>query len=156
MNYKNLSRWLKASVLGTGGCTAFIYFIGVPVLGRNVMLIEKGAYDYCYRPWLGLIWATSLPVALGLWLVWKFAENIGLDCAFCTQNAQLLRLFAVLSVGDGILFLVGNVLYLALGLSHISILLLSFVVMLAAGVIAVVAATLAQLIQNATTLQKRI
>ncbi len=156
MNCKNLSRWLKAAVLGAGACAAFIYFIGVPVLGSNVMLIEKGAYNSCYRPWLGLIWTTALPVGMGLWLVWKFAENIGLDCAFCTQNAQLLRLLAALAVADGMLFLTGNVVYLALGLSHISILLLSFVVMLAAGVIAIVAATLAQLIQNAATLQKHI
>ncbi len=154
MNYKNLSRWLKAAVLGAGGCAAFVYFICVPVVGKNIMLMEKGAYNYCYRPWLGLIWTTALPVVLGLWLVWKFASNIGNGYAFCTQNAHFLQWIAVLAAADGALFLAGNVLYLLLGLSHISVLLLSIMVVLAVAVIAVTATVLAQLLQNAAALQK--
>lgn len=154
MNDKALSRWLKIGVLGAGTCTAFVYFVVVPVVGLNVMQIEKGAYDYCYRPWLGLIWSTALPVGLGLWLVWKFATNIGKGAPFCTQNAHFLQWIAVLAATDGALFLAGNVLYLILGLSHISILLVSNVVVLAVAVIAVVAMVLAQLLQNAAVLQK--
>ncbi len=154
MNDKTLSRWLKVAVLGTGGCIAFVYFICVPVVGQNIMLMEKGAYNYCYRPWLGLIWATALPVVLGLWLVWKFAENIGNGYAFCIQNAYFLQWIAVLAAADGALFLAGNVLYLVLGLSHISVLLLSIMVVLAVAAIAVTATILAQLLQNAAALQK--
>ncbi len=154
MNYKTLSRWLKAAVLGTGGCVVFVYVICVPVVGQNIMLMEKGTYNYCYRPWLGLIWTTALPVVLGLWLVWKFAANIGNGYVFCTQNAHFLQWVGVLAAADGALFLAGNVLYLVLGLSHISVLLLSIMVVLATAVIAVTATVLAQLLQNTAALQK--
>lgn len=150
------SYWLKAAVLIAGMCAAVTYFICIPVLGINLIQMENGVYRHCYWPWLGLIWATAFPVALGLLCGWKFAANLGMNCMFCTQNAHLLQWIATLSAGDGVLFFIGNVLLLLLGLSHISVLLVSVFVMLATFVIALAVTVLAQLMQEAADLQKAV
>ncbi len=154
MNCKSMSKWLKIVVLWAGVCVAFVYFGCVPVFGRNLMILEKGAYDYCYWPWLGLIWATAVPVGLGLWLAWRFAANLKMNCPFCTQNVHFLQWIAALAAGDGILFFAGNLLYLMIGLSHVSVLFMSLMIALAAGIIAVTVTILAQLIQDAVSLKK--
>lgn len=154
MNCKTMSNWLKTAVLGAGACTVFVYFICVPILGQNFLSLSKGAYDNCYWPWLGLIWATAVPVGLGLWLAWRFAANLKIDCPFCTQNAHFLQWIAALAAGDGILFFAGNLLYLMIGLSHVSVLFMSLMIALAAGIIAVTVTILAQLMQDAASLQK--
>lgn len=154
MSCKSMSRWLKSAVLGASICVVFVYFIGVPILGKNVLALSKGIYENCYWPWLGLIWATAIPIGLSLWLVWRFAANLKMDCAFCTQNAHFLQWIAALAAGDSVLFFAGNVLYVVIGLSHVSVLFVSLMIALAAGIIAVVVTILAQLMQDAAALQK--
>ena len=87
--------------------------------------------------------------------VTAFAERIGMDRSFTSENARSLRWIAWLAAGDAAAVFVGNAAFLLLGLSHPGVLLLSLLIVFAGIAIAVAAAVLSHLVQKAAGLQEQ-
>lgn len=88
-----------------------------------------------------------------LYLAWKIFGNIEKDHAFTTENAEYMGRISFLAAADAVVLLVGNVLFLLIGMNHPGILLLCFVVTLIGIGFSVAAAALSHLIRKAADLQ---
>ena len=155
MKQKSLSLWLKLIITGTGICGFFIYVFIIPMLGQAIAAAEKGAFDYCYHPWLFFIWMTGIPCYAGLVFAWRIAGNIGTDNSFSTANARLLKWISILAAGDAAFFFVGNIVFLFLNMNHPGIVLLSLVVVFAGIAASVASAALSHLVMKAADLQNQ-
>lgn len=155
MKQASLAKWLKFMILGVGLCGLVIYAVVIPALGQTVAVMEEGAFDYCFWPWLIFIWVTGLPCVAALVLAWKIAGNIGADKSFSLDNGRLLKWISVLAAADAAFFFLGNVVFLFLNMNHPGILLFSLVVVFIGIAIAVAAAALSRLVTKAAELQEQ-
>jgi hypothetical protein len=152
MNQRNLSRWLKTIVWGTGVCGAILYLFIFPSLGKGIIL-DYPDFSFCYWPWLILIWVTAIPCYAALIFAWCIANEIGKDNSFSEKNAALLKKIAHLAIFNSAVFFVGNVALFFLGMNHPGILVCSLFVVFAGIAIAVAAASLSHLVQKAAELR---
>lgn len=148
-----LSKWLKFIIIGVGICGLIIYGIVIPMLGRHLAAYLNGEFDYCYWPWLSLIWITAVPCYIVLVFSWKIASNIGNDKSFIVENANYLKWISVLAASDAALFFIGNIVYLFLNINHPSIVLCSLLVVFAGVAVAIAFAALSHLVLKAEVLQ---
>ncbi|MBQ8231263.1 MAG: DUF2975 domain-containing protein [Lachnospiraceae bacterium] len=155
MKQTALSRWLKFIIIGVGICGLIVYGIVIPMLGQTIAAYEKGAFDYCYWPWLGFIWITGIPCYIVLVLAWKIANNIGADKSFSLSNAKFLKWISMLAIGDAAFFFAGNIVYLFLNMNHPGIVLFSLIIVFAGVAVAVASAALSNLVLKAEVLQEQ-
>ena len=152
MSQKTLSKWLKWVIVGTGICALAVYLAVVPSYGASVAA-RNPEFAYRYWPWLIFIWITAVPCFAAMFCGWRIASNIGRDRSFIMDNAVLLKWISWLAAGDAAFFFVGNVLYLALDLSHPGVTLFSLLVVFAGVALSVGAAALSHLVRKAAALQ---
>lgn len=154
MEDKRMALWLKLVLVGTAICAVVVYGALLPAAGRFVVA-EYPEAESCFWPWMIFLWATALP-GIGIWaLGWCIAGNIGAHRAFCSDNAVYLARIALLAGGDGVFFLVGNLLFFALGMHHPSPAIFSLMAVFAAAAVAVAAAVLSALTRRAAGLPTR-
>lgn len=155
MRQKTLSSWLKLIIAGVSLCALIVFLLVIPILGKIVILIENGEFEYCYWPWLVFIWIAGIPCFIALFFAWKIATNIGNDRSFTNENAKLLKSISVLAAVDSAFFFVGNIVYLFLNMNHPGIVLASFLVVFIGIAISVAAAILSHLVIKAAVLQEQ-
>lgn len=154
MNLKSLSVRLKIVLIGIALCGLAAYGGVFPVLGRCIVL-ENPEFEYCFYPWLVLLWVTAIPCYCALFLGWRIACNIGKNCAFTLETAGLLHWISRLAVFDSALFLAANIVYLCLNMNHPGVVLLSLLVVFAGIAVAVVCSGLFDLVKRACQLQEQ-
>ena len=152
MNQASLAKWIKWIVLGVGICGLIVYFMIIPFLG-NTLVQQAIEYQYCYWPWLILIWLTAIPCYLILFYVWKIANEVNNDNSFSIVNATYLKKIMMLSLGDITCFFIANVVFLFLNMNHPGIFILALFFCFAGIVIAVIAAVLSHLVENAALIK---
>ncbi len=153
MKQSTLSKWLKGVILGVGFCGLIVYFLVVPIMGRQLISIENGEYQHCYQPWLFFIWATGIPCFAALVLAWKIARNIGENRSFSMENAKYFQNIAVLAAADAAFFFAGNVVLLLLNMNHPGIVLFSLLIVFAGMAMSIASAVLSHLVKKAADLQ---
>ena len=152
MNQASLAKWIKWIVLGVGICGLIVYFMIIPFLG-NTLVQQSIEYQYCYWPWLILMWLTAIPCYLILFYVWKIANEVNNDNSFSMVNAAYLKKIMMLSLGDITCFFIANVIFLFLNMNHPGIFILALFFCFAGIVIAVIAAVLSHLVENAALIK---
>lgn len=154
MKQKTLAYLLMAAVAGVAVCAAAVYAFIVPEMGSSLAELG-GAETEGYLPvWLWFVELTVLPVAAALAVSFVIALNIRNGRSFCTENARLLSLIAVLAVADGFYYFAGNVVLFFLGMNHPGILLVNLMICFAAFAVSVAAAALSHYARKAAKLQE--
>ena len=157
MNQKSLSKWLKFIIIGVGICALLVYFLIVPVLGKDLVYsVGEDLNPFRYPPflcWLGVIWLTAVPFFIALVFAWRVARNIGADRSFSMENAELLRRISVLAAVDAAFFFLANIVLMFLNMNHPGTLLAAMLVVFAGVAVAVASAALSHLIRKAADLQ---
>ena len=154
MNQSNLSRWLKAILIGIGLCGLIVCFYVLPACGRDFQ-IDYPEFASWFWPWMIFLWLTGVPCFAVLWFAWKIAVSIGEDKSFTLANAGYLRMISLLAAGDTLFFFAGNIVFLFLNMSHPGVLLASLLICFAGVAIALVAACLSHLVKKASDLQEQ-
>ena len=106
-------------------------------------------------PWLLFLWSTGLPVLCALFLCWRIATNIGNDRSFSLENASLLKWISWLAAADSAYFFIGNIVLLALGMSHPGVTLVALLVVFCGFAMTVAAAALSHLVLKAADLEEQ-
>ncbi len=153
MSQKGLANSLKAVIIGIGICGLVIYFYFLPVWGKVIVNSAPG-YEDCYLPWMIFLWITAIPCYLVLFCGWKIASEIGRDNSFSDINAKLLKYIAGLAAFDSIFLFVGSIVLYILNLSHVTVVLLSIVIVFAGITVTIAAAALSHLVYKAAVLKK--
>jgi len=153
MTQKNLSKRLKAVIIGTGIFGLAIFAWLVPMYGASIASLYP-EFSHCYWPWLIFLWLCALPCFVSLFFGWKVAENIGADNSFSFENAKLFKKISVLAAGDSVFFLLGNVALLFANMSHpgITIIFAPLIAFVGAAV-SVVCAALSHLIYKSAVMK---
>ncbi len=154
MEQKSLARWLKIILVGVALCALAVYGVVLPSLGLSIAGANP-EYAFCFWPWLIFLWGTALPCCAAFVLAWRIFTNIGQDRSFSMENARYLKGVAWLAAGDAGYFVLGNMVFLMLNMSHPGFFLLSMLVAFAGFAISVVAAALSHLVRKAAALQEQ-
>lgn len=154
MEQKALSGWLRAILIGVGICGLIVYFVILPVCGQT-LAEQYPEFSDRYWPWLGFLWVTGLPCCAALILGWRIAANIGADRSFSNENAGYLKWISWLAAGDAAFFFAGNLVLMAVGMSHPGIMLAALLVVFAGIAISAAAAALSHLVKKAAILQEQ-
>ena len=156
MNQKTLSILLKAVIIGTALCAAFVYCVLVPDLGHSLAYSGDGEFAHLYVPWLIVISLTALPVAAAFVLAWLIARNIGRGNSFCRENAKYLAVISLLAGLDAAYFFIASIaLMMATGVGHPGVLIMVLLVCFAGAAICVAAAALSHYARKAADLQQQ-
>lgn len=153
MEQKDLSKWLKAILIGVGICGIIVFFFIIPSYGRSLVTLYP-EFEYRYMPWLIFLWIMAVPCYIALFFGWKIAANIGNNRSFSFENARLLKWISWLAAGDSAFFFVGNIIMLLTDMSHPGVVLASLLVVFAGVAVTVVAAALSHLVKKAAALQE--
>lgn len=153
MTQKNLSKWLKAVIIGTGIFGLVVFGWIVPAYGGSIASIYPEMSN-CYWPWLIFLWLCALPCFVSLYFGWKIAENIGKDNSFSYENSKLLRIISILAAGDSAFFLIGNWALVFLNMSHPGVALIFASLAAFVGIaVSVVSAALSHLVYKSAVLK---
>lgn len=154
MNRKTLAGWLRAIILGVGGCGLLIYLVFLPDLGHHLAEAVP-EYASCLWPWLIFLWFTAIPCYVVLVLGWKITGSIRADRFFTPDNGRRFRLACRLALGDSGFLTAGCILYWLLGMAHPSMVIICIGISLVGCAAAVVAEAMAQLTDQAAALQEQ-
>lgn len=153
MNQKNLSKWLKAIILGAVAAVLVIYGFVVPEFAGFLAGLRVHENPAFCGIWIAVISVTGLPILAALGLAWKIAKNIGEDRSFSMDNARALKTVFYLALGDAVYFFLANLVLFFCDLSHPGIFLISMIAVFAAVAVAVAMAALSHLVEKAAVLQ---
>ena len=153
MSQAKLSRWLKAIMIGAGIGITIVYFLMIPVVGKDIVTLNP-EFAYCYWPWLIFLWTTSVPLYVAAVFGWKIAREIGLDNSFSRENAVSLKRISQLAVADTLYFFIGIVVFSLLNMIHSSIVIAAFFVLCVGIVIIIVSAGLSHLVYKAAKMRE--
>ena len=154
MNQKTLSLWLKLVLAGAAVCLAAV-FVWVLPWGEGALMEEHPVFREYGGAWTALLGVCAAVCLAGIAVGWRIAANIGRDRSFCMENARNLGIIAVLAAADGVLFFVGNAVFLACGMSHPALFFRSLLPVFLAAAASVGAAALSHLVQKAAVLQEQ-
>lgn len=153
MEQRTLVQWLKILVVFAAVCGVGICAGALPPMGRS--FVDKyPELAHCYWPWLVFLWVMAVPCFLALILAWKIFVNIEHDNSFCMENAAYLKQFSFLAAFDSVVLILGNIIYLLMGMNHPSIFLTCTLVMFVGIGISVASACLSHLVHKAALLQE--
>ena len=153
MTQKQLSKWLKAVLIGLLLCLEGVYGYVIPEMGGRLKELYP-EFASRYFPWIIFIMLTAIPCLMILLLGWKIADSIGNCHVFSTLNEHRCKKIAVLCIADCAFFFLGNLVYLFLNLSHPAVLIASLFVLFLGISLAVVFSILGNLIGTAAQIEE--
>ena len=153
MSSKTLCFLVRAAVIAVTLCGVAGCFYILPSVGTNLVLKYPGL-AYCYYPWLIFIWIASIPCFTILAIVWIGSSAVVKEQVFTYQTAHKVKITAILLFSDVCFFIVGNIVFLLLGMSHPYILLIAFFADAFGVSLAVLAAVLSRFLTKAAVLQE--
>lgn len=148
------SKRLKVVLFGMALCGVFIYAFAVPQIGL-IFISRYPEFSFWYVPWLVLLSLSGIPCYIALFLMWRITQSIQKGQAFTYQNAARLKRIALLAQTDAVFFVLGNLLFLLLGMNHPSVVLGSVGIAFVGEAIAVACKALSGLTQKAADLQEQ-
>ena len=154
MKHKKLSTRLKLILIGMGLCGILIYLWIIPTLGQSIAASVPECAG-AYMPWLIFLEVTAVPCYIALFFDWKIFDNIGRDNAFCIENGRYMKWISNLAFGDGMYFLLGNIVLLLFSINHPGVVVVSLLLVFVAIGISVAAGALSHLIMDAADLQEQ-
>ncbi|MBE5870943.1 MAG: DUF2975 domain-containing protein [Lachnospiraceae bacterium] len=154
MKNTSIAGIMKLFIIGTGILGLLMYFAGLPLIGKALAnAVPELAFSY--YPWLFFLWVTGIPCYAVLVFAWRIACNIGKDRVFTKQNAQSFEWIFRLAAGDTIFFLIVNVIYLFLNMSHPSVIIGALLVSFVGAAFAFCTKTLSEFVDAAADLQEQ-
>ena len=153
MNQSNLSKWLKFITFAVGIMGIIVFLFILPAIEKDIVAANP-EYAYCFWPWLIFIWILVISCYIVLFKFWGICSQIELDNSFSIVNARALSSISKLAIFNCILCFLGNVVFYIFNMSHPGIV-IGFLFVIFAGIaIAIVAAALAHLVENASNLRE--
>ena len=153
MSQKSCANILKIIVLIAAAALAVVYFVLAPTVATDTVR-NYPEYDFAFWPWLLFVLISSVPVFWALGQAWMIFSRIGLDRSFCRENADSMRLIAVLAAAEGAYLVLGDILLAVFVVTHPGIFLFFLLLALAAFMVCGVCAALSMLIRKASALQE--
>ena len=153
MNQSNLSKWLKAVIIGTGIFGFIVFGLLIPLYGSSFASMNP-EFSHCFWPWVVFLWLCAVPCFASLFFGWKIAKNIGADNSFSFENAKQLKTISILAAGDSAFFFLGNWALAFMNMSHPSALIILTPLVVFVGIaITVVCAALSHLVYKSALMQ---
>ena len=152
MDQKKLSGWLRLIIAGCAVCGVALFALLLPKWLLSMAQAHPGYHPWA---WAGCMWAAAVPCYGVLICVARIAREIGADHSFSVGNARMLKIVAMLALGDaGFIFLATVLLCLIeKGTPAILPVIGAFVVFVGVAV-SVAAACLSHLVLKAAKLQE--
>lgn len=150
MKVKELSFLMKGivSVLAVAWCGFFFAFM--PLLGL-AFIADRPIWFWI---WLGFLWILALPLAFSLVVCFLASRDVGRGKVFTKKNAKRLWYIAVACMADACLLFVGNIGFLCVGASNLTVFFTALFSVCELGIIAAAAGCLASFVQNSASMRE--
>jgi len=152
MSSKTLSALVRSAVLFAAIC-GIIACVSLPSFGSSIVSSFPDQ-SHLYIPWLVFLWLTSLPLFMLLTQIWKISTAIKNETVFTLQTARIVRFCAFILFGTSAFFILGNVLFLLIDMSHPGVLFLALIADVFVIALAVLLAVLSRYLTKAAALQE--
>lgn len=126
MNTVKLSLVVKGAIIALGVCGLFMCVVWYPFsisLSTMGVVSAKPSLSQSVELWtqLAFYWAVSVPCFIVLIFAWKITGAIRNDEVFSYKVVNIIKKSATLLVIDIVVFLIGNIVFLALGWNDFAI-----------------------------------
>lgn len=126
MNTVKLSLVVKGAIIALGVCGLFMCIVWYPFsisLSTMGVVSAKPSLSQSVELWtqLAFYWAVSVPCFIVLIFAWKITGAIKNDEVFSYKVVNIIKKSATLLVIDIVVFLIGNIVFLALGWNDFAI-----------------------------------
>ena len=155
MSSKSLRKLVRTATIIVAICGATACFYFLPIIGAHMAVIYPHL-AHNYYPWLIFLWITAAPCFAFLVLIWKLSSLMRRELIFTLKTARMVKICAVILFCDIIFFVLGNIVFLILGMNHPVVLLLSVIIAIFVLVITVLVAILSRYLTKAATLQEEV
>ncbi|WP_442602330.1 DUF2975 domain-containing protein [Paenibacillus sp. KN14-4R] len=153
MKQKELSIWLKLIIVFCGLFgLLFCIYVG-PETGREILLGSEN-FKTLYKPLITFIWVTGVPFFIALVLGWRICSDIGSDLAFTIKNADRLKMISILSMVEGLLYIIALLYLFADGSYHANVLIVLLLILFFSVVISVFTSMLSHLVRKASEIKQ--
>ncbi len=149
-----MSGILKGFIICTGALGLMMFFVGIPEIGKSILSMAP-EFEYCYYPWLIFTWSCSIPYYIILFFAWKISDNIGKEKAFSHENELWFRRIFVTTATGVIFFLIINLIFFLMNMSHPGIMILSMIIIFAGSAFSFCARVLEKMCSVAASLKEQ-
>lgn len=148
MKQGEIAKWLKAITIVIGLMGAVFFLVLLPMMGKEMAVLYPEMAGM-YVPALLYGWCIAVFCYAILFQFWKVCVEIGRDNSFSMENAKAFKNISRISLMLGVLWFLGIIILVVLGLGHPGILILMLAMVIAHMILAVLAAALSHLILKA-------
>ncbi len=149
-----ISGVLKGFILCTALLGLLFFVVGFPEIEKSIIEIAPEIY-YLYKPWLIFAWTCAVPYFIILFFAWKISDNIGREKAFSHENEILFRKIYITTAIGTAYFLLVNLIFLLLNVSHPGIMITAVFIVFAGSAFAFCAKVLGKMCSIAATLKEQ-
>ncbi|GAB0169875.1 DUF2975 domain-containing protein [Lysinibacillus sp. CTST325] len=153
MKQKELSAWLKLIIIlcGIFGVLFCVYI--APEIGKNFLKDSKILKDF-YNSFIGFIWITGIPFFIALFLGWRICSDIASDKVFTIKNADRLKYVGILSIIEGIFYIVALMYLFIIDSYQTDLLMIILLILFFSVVISVFTSLLSHLVRQASEIKQ--
>jgi len=148
-----LAKWLKVIALLVAVMGAVIFFVVMPVLGRQVLIFD-GKNDFMFMPILIFVWMMAVPFYIADARFFMIGVEIGRDNSFSAVNIRSLDIIGRMAIFDVIALFAGGVALYFMGMLNAAALLISLFVCIVGLTVSIICAALGHLVQKAIDLKE--
>ena len=93
-----------------------VFFIGLPIFGKDLATVDAPEFAYAYWPCLIWAWCFAVPIFAAMLPAWRIFSSISSQAgAFSHANARYFRWIAKLAFVDAVIFPVGMLIVASMG-----------------------------------------
>lgn len=153
MKQSTLAKWLKVIAVLVAVMGAVIFFVVMPVLGRQVLLLNE-SNDFMFLPALIFIWMMAVPFYIAVVRFFMIGVEIGRDNSFSRKNIRSLDIIGRMAIFDVIALFSGGVALYFMGMLSAASLLIALFVCIVGVSVSIICAALGHLVQKAIDLKE--
>lgn len=150
MKIKELSLLMKGIVLVLAVAGLGFFFAFMPLLGLDFIKDQP----VWYWVWLGFLWVLALPLGYLLVVCFLASCDVEKGKVFTKKNAKRLWTISVGCLADACLLLVGNVGFLCIGVSNLTVFFTAMFLTCGLGIVAVASGCLASFVHNSALMRE--
>ncbi|MDZ4407630.1 DUF2975 domain-containing protein [Bacillus cereus] len=127
-------------------------YIG-PEIAKGFILNSE-SLKVLYKPLVVFIWITGIPFFIALVFGWQICSGIPIDQVFTVENANRLKIISILSMIEGILYVVALCYLFIVGSYHTNVLIVLLLLLFFAVVSAIFTSLLSYLVRKASEIKE--
>ncbi len=151
MSHRDLSKILKIFTVIIALFCIIFFFLVLPLVGWKVAFVDG---KRVFWQWAVFLWLAAIPCFVALYKFAKICTEISRDNSFSKINTRYLNDIAKCALIDSVFFFIGNLVFLILNMSTLSVFAVSLVIDCGGIAVSLAAVILSRLVSKAAEMKE--